>query len=317
MVNINEVADNIYLIDDHLYSIPKFGSVYLLNEERKALIDCGPTTSVNAVLAGIKKVGVKPEDIAYIIVTNIHLDHAGGAGVLLKNMPQAQVVVHHKGAKYLVNPASLIDSVTAVYGEESTIRHGEVLPIKSQRMLVVQDGDTIRLGKEQILEIMDTPGHAPHELCIHESRNGGLFVGDAIGLSLVDNNILLPFHPLPNFNLELCLTSLERLAKLDPANLYYAHFGASSKTQEDLRLAKVKLQIWNGIIAEAIEENAFEDAARRLMVQVGTELEPIREAKSLKSLYEFLIQVYMPLCAAGHIKYYKETIKLAKCTEER
>lgn len=317
MVDIDEVAEKIYLIDDQLYSIPKFGSVYLLDEEKKALIDCGPTTSANTVLDGIKRVGVRPEDIAYIIVTHIHLDHAGGAGVLFKDMPQAQVVVHHKGAKYLVNPAKLIDSATEVYGEEPTIRHGEVMPIESRRVLAIHDGDTIRLGKEQILKFIDAPGHAPHELCIHETRNGGLFVGDAIGLSLVENEILLPFHPLPNFDLELYLNTLERLTKLAPIMLYYAHFGVSSKVQEDFRLARDKLQIWDDIIAKAIKENAIDDAARRLMVQVGAELEPIKGEGSLKSLYEFLIQVYMPLCVAGHIKYYQKAIKLTKWMEAK
>jgi len=309
MVDIDEVAENLYLIDDHLYSIPKFGSVYLLNEERKALIDCGPTTSVDTILAGVKKVGVMPEDIAYIIVTHIHLDHAGGAGVLLKDMPRAQVVVHRKGVKHLVNPARLIDSVTEAYGEEPTIRHGEVMPIKSRRVLAVHEGDTIRLGKKQILKFIDAPGHAPHELCIYETRNGGLFIGDAVGLSLVENEILLPFHPLPNFDLELYLNTLERLTKLAPTMLYYAHFGVSSKVKEDFRLAREKLQIWDDIIAQAIKENAFDDAARRLMVQVGAELEPIRGMESLKSLYEFLTQVYLPLCGAGYIKYYQEVHK--------
>ena len=93
MVGINEVAENIYLIDNHLFSLPKWGSVYLLNEENKALIETGPATSVSAVLDGIKKIGVIPEDIAYIIVTHIHLDHAGGAGVILNDMTNAQVVV--------------------------------------------------------------------------------------------------------------------------------------------------------------------------------------------------------------------------------
>ena len=97
MIDINEVAENIYLIDDQLFSIPKWGCVYLINEEKKALIESGPATSANSVLDGIRQVGVRPEDIAYIIVTHIHLDHAGGAGVLLKSMPQAQVVAHFLG----------------------------------------------------------------------------------------------------------------------------------------------------------------------------------------------------------------------------
>ncbi len=94
MVDIKEVAENILLIDNELYSIPKWGSVYLINEEKKALIDTGPTTSVNTVLAGIEKTGVDPGEIDYVIATHIHLDHAGGVGELIKHMPQAKVLVH-------------------------------------------------------------------------------------------------------------------------------------------------------------------------------------------------------------------------------
>ena len=94
MADIDEVAENIYLIDAQLHSIPKWGGVYLVNEERKALIDTGPTASVRFVLDGIRKVGVRPEDIDYLVVTHIHLDHAGGAGVLLNEMPQAQNLSH-------------------------------------------------------------------------------------------------------------------------------------------------------------------------------------------------------------------------------
>ncbi|GAI19640.1 unnamed protein product, partial [marine sediment metagenome] len=110
---VSKVSENIYMIDDQLYSIPKYGSVYLINEDKKALIDSGPTTSANSVLDGIKAVGVRPEDIDYIIVTHIHLDHSGGVGVLLRDMPQAQVFVHYKGARHLVNPAKLISSMIA------------------------------------------------------------------------------------------------------------------------------------------------------------------------------------------------------------
>ncbi|MFP4642105.1 MAG: MBL fold metallo-hydrolase [Dehalococcoidia bacterium] len=110
MVDVSEVAQNIYMIDDQLFSIPEWGSVYLINEEKKALIECGPTTSANTVLDGIREVGVRPEHISYLIVTHIHLDHAGGAGVLARHMPQAQVVVHHKGAQHLINPERLVES---------------------------------------------------------------------------------------------------------------------------------------------------------------------------------------------------------------
>ncbi len=203
MVDVSEVAENIYLIDDQLYSIPKWGSIYLINEEGKALIDAGPATSVHAVLDGIKKLGFKPEDIDYLIVTHIHLDHAGGAGVLLKDMPQAQVVVHHRGVKHLVNPAKLIGSVIELLGEEAMIRDGEVVTIAEDRVKPVHRGDVLRLSQGQVLEFIDAPGHAPHELCIYEKRNKGIFVGDAAGISILKRGFLFPETPPPSFDLDL------------------------------------------------------------------------------------------------------------------
>ncbi|MCL0094754.1 MBL fold metallo-hydrolase [Dehalococcoidales bacterium] len=306
MVDISEIAENIYLIDDYLYSIPRYGCVYLINEEKKALIDTGPTTSVSAVLDGIKRVGVRPEDIAYIIVTHIHLDHAGGAGVLAKDMPHAQVLVHHKGARHLVNPAKLISSVIEVQGEEAMVKHGEVLPIELHRVQAMHEGDTIKLSEKQTLKFIDAPGHAPHELCIYETRTGGLFTGDAVGVSIAENEILLPFHPPPNFDLPLCLNTLERLAKLAPTSIYYSHFGVSNTVPEDLRLAREKLQVWDDIIAKAIKEGAFADTTRRLIVQACAELELIKGVESLESLYKYITNHYIPMCAAGHVKYYQE-----------
>ena len=167
MVDINKVAENIYMIDAQLFSIPRWGSVYLIDEEKKALIDTGPTTSVKAVLDGIRSAGVKPEDIDYLIATHIHLDHAGGTGVIIKDMPKAQVIVHHRGARHLVNPAKLIRSVMATQGEEVMLKYGEVVPIEEERVKPVYDGDMLKLSDRQLLRFIDAPGHAPHELCIY------------------------------------------------------------------------------------------------------------------------------------------------------
>jgi len=303
MIDINEVAENVYLIDDQLYSIPKLGCVYLLNEERKALIESGPTTSVNAVLDGIKKVGVRAEDIAYIIVTHIHLDHAGGAGVLVKGMPQAQVVVHHRGAKHLVSPAKLVTSVIEAQGREAMVGYGEVSLIEPHRVQAIYEDNTIELSDKQVLKFIDAPGHAPHELCIFESRNGGLFTGDAVGMYIAEDEILLPFHPPPNFDLELCTNTLRKLVKLNAAVIYFSHFGISNKVQENLQLAIDKLQLWEDIVAKVWKEDTFDDAAGRMIAQACAELEPIR---GMKSLHEYITKVHIPLCAAGHIKYYQE-----------
>jgi len=302
MVDIKEVAEKIYLIDNELYSIPKWGSVYLINEDRKALIDTGPTTSANVVLAGIGKAGVRPEDIDYLIVTHLHIDHAGGAGVLSRNMPHAQVVVHQKGAKHLANPARLVSSVRATMGEETMRRSGEVVPVEVKRLKPVREGDVLRLGDKQVLRFIEAPGHAPHELCIHESRNNGLFSGDAIGISVAENEVVIPVTPPPSFDLEVYRQTLGRLMTLKATALYFAHFGVSHKVEEDIKLARDKLQAWADIIAEALPADGFDSAAEKLKTQLYLELEPVRE---MTSLYKYLTEGMVALNVAGYIKYYQ------------
>jgi len=306
MVDINEVAENVYMIDNQLYSIPKFGSVYLINEEKKALIDCGPTTSANVVLDGIRKVGVKTEDIAYIIVTHIHLDHAGGAWALLKDMPQAQVVVHRKGARHLVNPAELVSSVIQTMGEEAMKKNGEVVPIEEHRVQVIPDGDTIRLSDRQVLKIIDAPGHCSHELCVYESRNGGLFVGDAVGNYVAENKILVPITPPPSFDFELYINTLRNLMTLNATTIYLSHFGISNEVQENLQLAIDKLQVRNDIVIKAIKEDRFDNAAEEITAHLCAELEPIK--KKMESLYRYWTSSSIPMSAAGHVEYYKKSM---------
>lgn len=122
------------MIDNRLFSIPGWGSVYVINEEKKALIECRSTTSVRVVLDGIREIGINPEDISYIIVTHIHLDHTGGVGVLARHMPQAQVAVHHKGARHLIDPNRLIAGTVEAQGNEVMATYGEVLPLEVHRV---------------------------------------------------------------------------------------------------------------------------------------------------------------------------------------
>ena len=305
-VDVSEVAENIYMIDAQLCSIAKLGSVYLLNEEKKVLVDSGPSSSASVVLDGIRQVGVRPEDINYIIVSHIHLDHGGGAGVLLKHMPQAQVVVHHKGAKHLMAPAELLDSSIEALGAEIIAQQGEVVPIEPHRLKLVHDNDTIRLSEKQVLDFIDAPGHAPHELCIYERRNGGLFVGDALGLNLAGGRVLLQCHPPPSFNPQVCISTIERLKGLNATSVYFAHFGAANKVQETLQLAIDKLRSYHTLMAKAVEDNTLDKAAEAISAQIRAEIEPV---KRLPSLYEFVDNVIVTPCIAGLLHYYRNRYK--------
>lgn len=306
MVDITEVAENIFMIDNRLYSLPKWGSVYLIDEEKKALVDPGPATSVSAVLEGIKKIGVRPEDIDYIIVTHIHLDHAGGAGVIIKAMPRAQVVVHHRGARYLADPARLISSVIEAQGVKAMARYGEVVPVEMSRLRSVGEGDEIRLSDLQMLKFIDAPGHAPHELCIQESRNNGLFSGDAVGVYIAESDILLPATQPPNFDLELWRDTIDRLMELKATTIYFPHFGVSHKVQDILQTAIDNLRVWDGIAVEAAKDNGFDGAAERMAAQACARLEP---AKKMKPLYDYLVNFSMPSSIDGYLKYYQKKHK--------
>jgi len=303
MVDITEVAEHIYLIDDELYSIPKWGSVYLLNEEKKALIDTGPTTSAQAVVSGIKAVGLSPADIDYIIVTHIHLDHSGGAGFLIRDMPNAQVMVHQRGARHLVDPARLMAGTIEAQGEGALKKNGEVVPIDTERVKPVCSGDVLRLSEGQLLEFVDAPGHAPHELCILESRNNGAFTGDAAGLSLCENKILFPSTPLPSFNAEVCINTIQGLMQRNLNRLYYAHFGATARVQESLQTVLDKLQVWDDMMSEIVKENKLESAVDIMMAQVYTELALIQQKESL---YAFLTTIELQVSVEGYVKYYRE-----------
>jgi glyoxylase-like metal-dependent hydrolase (beta-lactamase superfamily II) len=305
-VDVSEVAENIYMVDAQLCSIAKLGSVYLLNEEKKVLVDSGPSSSASVVLDGIRQVGVRPEDINYIIVSHIHLDHGGGAGVLLKHMPQAQVVVHHKGAKHLMAPAELLDSSIEALGAEIIAQQGEVVPIEPHRLKLVHDNDTIRLSEKQVLDFIDAPGHAPHELCIYERRNGGLFVGDALGLNLAGGRVLLQCHPPPSFNPQVCISTIERLKGLNATSVYFAHFGAANKVQETLQLAIDKLRSYHTLMAKAVEDNTLDKAAEAISAQIRAEIEPV---KRLPSLYKFVDNVIVTPCIAGLLHYYRNRYK--------
>ena len=303
MYDTYEIAENIYAIDNCLFSIPGLSSVYLINEEKKALVDIGPATSVNVVLDGIKKFGIRPEDVDYLIHTHIHLDHAGGTGDLIKSMPRAQVIAHYRGARHIANPEKLIKGAVEAHGYEGTKkRDGFPVPIEEKRVTAVHDGDELRLSESQLLKFINAPGHAPHSMFIHESRGNGTFTGDSAGLYVPEYDILVRSSPQPGFNAVQFVDSLKRLMAMNPSQIYFAHRGANSRVKELAELAIKKLQIWIDMTIEAIRENKIDGLAERLVAEHCVELEQIR--KTRKDLYKFLSEVSIPTSAAGMVMYH-------------
>jgi len=251
MVDITKATSGITTIDDLICGVPRLHSVYLIDAPHLAIIDCGPTSAADAVLRGIREAGVAPAEIEYIVVTHVHLDHAGGAGSLLGEMPRAKVVVHHRGARHLRQMDTLVASAVAAQGESLIGKYGASLPVAADDIIEVGEGSRLDLGDGQALEFMDTPGHAPHELCIRETRHGGIFVGDAVGLLLGNHSSLFTCHPPPSYDPAACIAIAERLRREAPAKLYFAHFGATDNVGAVLDQAVARVRESDALIEAA------------------------------------------------------------------
>jgi len=188
-------------------------------------VETGSQSSVPVVLDALAALGVGPADLAGIVVTHIHLDHAGGVGDLARAFPNATVHVHPVGARHLADPARLVASAARVYGDMLDGLYGRLDPTPAERINALDDGEEIRVGPGRSLVAVHSPGHASHHLALHDSETGVLFTGDAAGVRLPDVGVLRPATPPPDFDLDLALASLRRFADRRPSALALAHFG--------------------------------------------------------------------------------------------
>ncbi|HEY0502320.1 MAG TPA: MBL fold metallo-hydrolase [Lysobacter sp.] len=244
---------------------PNFDAAYLVVEHgRGAYIDCGTQHSVPAMLDALSWQGLQPEDVDWLILTHVHLDHAGGAGALMRALPNAKLAVHPRGAPHMVDPEKLIAGATAVYGEEEIARsYGEVVPVDAARVRVVEDGETIDLAGRALLCI-DTPGHARHHLCVWDERSRGWFTGDTFGLSYreFDNAdgapFVIPTTSPVQFEPEPLKQSIRTMLARDPRAMYLTHYG---RVGDVARLADELIEQIDAMVALALA--AAETADRR------------------------------------------------------
>ncbi len=218
-------------IIDTAFQRDHFDAAYLIVENgRGAFVDCGTSYSVPHMLAALEAAGLSPADVDWLVVTHVHLDHAGGAGALMTQLPNARLVVHSRGAPHMIDPVKLIAGATAVYGEEEMTRsYGRILPVPENRVVVAEDGHRIDLAGRELLCI-DTPGHAKHHLCVWDARSRCWFTGDTFGLSYreLDSEqgaFVLPTTTPVQFEPEALKNSIARLLSYSPDGIYLTHFG--------------------------------------------------------------------------------------------
>ena len=222
---IQQLEPDLFLIDHELQGVPGTIASYLLTDgDDLTLIETGPTTTVETLLGGVRAAGFDPDRITRLVVTHIHLDHAGAAGTLLRRLPRARLFVHRVGAPHMADPSRLLASATRIFGEDMERLWGEVIPVPEERMVILDEGARIRVG-DRVLEALHTPGHAPHHLAYWDPEAGVVFAGDVAAVRLDDSHYLRPPTLPPEVDVELWRRSIARLRALRPRRLYLAHFG--------------------------------------------------------------------------------------------
>ena len=266
---IVDIGSGVYLIDTAMAGYSSIVASYFLAASKPCLVETGSALSSGTVQRALARWGVAAGDLATIVVTHIHLDHAGGVGDLAAAYPNAQVVVHQRGARHLADPERLLVSARRVYGELFDTVFGDLRPTDAARLRAVEDVDVVDLGDGRTLTSYYTPGHAQHHVGLVDSATGDVYVGDAAGVYIPDLDVLRPSTPPPDFDLPTALASLRRLAALDPARLLFSHFGPVSAPGEVLARAGEEIRAWVDLIGHARSETPDLDHAVA-MVQART-----------------------------------------------
>jgi len=230
-------------------------SCYFLPGPRPTLVEPGPESCLDRVIAALEEKGVGRDDLANIVVTHVHLDHGGGAGRLAEHFPKATVFVHTQGARHLRSPERLWNSATRVYGEDRMHElWGAMTPVPEHRLEAVDEGDRIDLGGGRWLDVLYTPGHAKHLMCLVDSETGGVFVGDAVGITLPGSHLVRPTVPPPDIDPDLLVSQLGRLLERDVTSINFAHFGIDHDVAPMLDQAERRVRRWDDIVAAAVRE---------------------------------------------------------------
>ncbi|UTF53819.1 MBL fold metallo-hydrolase [Natronosalvus rutilus] len=262
-VDADDCAD-LYFVDTGMYDTSEYGAAYVLDADRPAVVETGIGTNHERILEALDTIGIDRSDLEAIVVTHIHLDHAGGAGFLAEACPNADVYAHHVGAPHLIDPERLVAGTKAAVGDQWEF-YVDPNPVPEERVVAFEDGDVIDLGNYSLIA-HDAPGHAPHQAIFKVPKMDAVFTGDAAGIWVPSLETIRETSPPAQFDLEGCLDDLETIRKIDPSVLLYTHFGP--REVDDLGAALEAygdvLESWVGRVertrAELEDDEAVVDA---------------------------------------------------------
>jgi len=241
---VTALGHDVFQIDTRMAGYDGITAGYLIRGDRPCLVETGTAPSAPVVRDCLAALGIGPGDLAAVVVTHIHLDHAGGAGDIAAMYPSAEIVVHQRGARHLADPGRLMASARRVYGDALDRLFGALAPVPAGRIRALEDSGTVDLGGGRRLDSHYSPGHARHHVGLLDSGTGDLYVGDAAGVYMPETGDLSPATPPPDFDLDVALASLRKFAALRPSRLLFSHYGPVAAVAETLERSAAEMRIW-------------------------------------------------------------------------
>jgi len=298
---IRELGRGRLLLDLDFRDTEGLVAAYLIPEaEGWALVETGPSTCREALLAGVTQAGVSPEEVRHVFVTHVHLDHAGGMGAVVDAFPKATFYAHELGVPHMVDPARLVASARRAWGPAASDRlWGTIAPVPVQRIVALRGGERFPIDHGE-LEVLATPGHARHHLAFFDTALRGVFTGDGAGVRLEHSSHLRPAVPPPDLDLEQLFASLEAMRRTDPKVVLFSHFGPSPDGAADLMRYRTVVEQWRDVaLAAAREKTDPEFIAGRLKA-----FDMNAPASAAPTEGESIISSYA-LAAQGFLRYFE------------
>ena len=236
-----------------------------------ALVDPGPSTCLDALDLGLQQQGLRVRDVTDLLLTHIHLDHAGATGSLVRQHPHINVLVHERGAPHIVDPENLLTSAARLYGDQMDRLWGEVAAVPARNVTILRGGERIEVGG-RTFDVAYTPGHASHHVSYFDSDSGVAFVGDTAGIC-VDGGYILPPTPPPDIDLELWKGSVARIEAWSPQTIFITHFGPIHDARSHLSTLLANLDVTSSIVRRLLAEpGTDEEKGRRFAEQLFREM---------------------------------------------
>lgn len=305
MTAVTQLDDELHCIDLNFQGRPGVIAAYLYQSAGElALVETGPTSTLPTLLGGLDALRVDPAKIDKLVVTHIHLDHAGAAGTLMRRFPRAHLYVHPIGAPHLVDPSRLLASATRIYGATMETLWGTVEPVPEDRITIIDDGATIAIGNRE-LSVHYTPGHASHHVILHDVEHALLFAGDAACVRVPGQQYVRPATPPPDIDLEAWDRSLTAMERLHAETLLLTHFGPYVDIERHLQRARQQLFAW----AELVEQGLRVGHDRQEIVaavHAHADAEVLEVSRDPKILAQYDLAGPSGMSVDGYLRYFRK-----------